>query len=131
MHGILLDSENKEVRPVTIDEDDTLQGLYEHLRCSAVDVVRLCRGIDLWIDDEALLKQAHIDEDGTRHNMTGIYIKGADRVIMGNGLLLGCEQGESIDLPATAEEVASAIRFIELDDPADRPEPGVTVISWE
>ena len=44
------------VEPLEIDPADVLRGLYRAMRCSFVDVVVLDAGIDLWCDDEALLK---------------------------------------------------------------------------
>jgi hypothetical protein len=43
--------------PVAIRSDRVLEDLYRAMRCSMVEIVVLTSGVDLWCDEEALLKQ--------------------------------------------------------------------------
>lgn len=39
------------------DEENSLQSKYEKIGCDTVDVVRLPMRVDVWVDDEGLLKE--------------------------------------------------------------------------
>lgn len=45
------------VAPVAIRPDRVLEDLYRSMRCSMVEIVALIPGVDLWCDEEALLKR--------------------------------------------------------------------------
>lgn len=59
-----------EVRDYTVPAGETrlitagsvLQALYELIDCAAVDVVRLTPEIDMWVDDEGLLRAQRINQ---------------------------------------------------------------------
>jgi hypothetical protein len=72
-----------------------------------------------------------LDEDGVKHNMTGIVLKGGSQPYMGNALILGHNaEGESVDSPVSVAQVEAVVSFIEYDNPEDRPEPTMTFMSW-
>lgn len=45
------------VVPVAIRPDRLLDDLYREMRCSMVEIVGLAPGVDLWCDEEALLRR--------------------------------------------------------------------------
>lgn len=125
--AILLDSQKKTITEVEVGEG--IDDIYKHLKCSTFDVVSIQEGVDMFVDDESLLKEAYIDENGNKHNMTGIKIHGYSQVIMGNGLLMGIDnKGESVNCPVPVSEVESKITFVEYDNPDDRPQPFMDAI---
>jgi hypothetical protein len=127
--AILLDSKNKEFKEVEIG--DGIDDIYTHLGCRCFDVVNLGSGVDMYIDDEGLLKESYIDADGEKHNMTGIVLKGATQVFMGNGLIMGHNsEGESVDSPVSIEQIQAVASFIEYDNPEDRPQPNIQFMAW-
>ena len=128
--AIQIDVVNKTINEV---ESDSLQDIYKHLNCSTFDVARvqMPSDVDCFIDDESLLKTGYIDEDGTRHNLSGFKV--GDTLLMGNGLLIGKSdmQGESTDCPITKEVVENTVTFIDFDREEDRPQPSIEFMSWE
>ena len=125
--AILIDAKNKTV--TVVEKGEGIQDIYKHLGCDTFDLVRLGRGVDCYIDDEGLLKEAYIDEDGTKHNMNGFSFPGFAQPIMGNGLIMGSdEEGESIDSPVSVGQVKAVLTFVEYDRPEDRPEPHIEFI---
>jgi len=128
--AILINSQAKTVTVVEVGEG--IDDIYKHLDCRAFDVVNLGENVDCYVDDEGLLKEGYIDDDGKKHNMNGFSF-GKNPVIMGNGLILGLnnETGESIDAPVTVEQVEYLLTFKEFDKPEDRPEPKIVVTGWD
>lgn len=104
MKGILIDVYNESVRQVEVDDKDTLQSMYKHIRCSLVDRVSINDHDDIWVDDEGLLSLTEESKFFTW--------KGYDSVLAGNGLILGIDgMGESIDPRITVDEVRSKVKF--------------------
>lgn len=128
--AILVDSKNKEIKRVEVG--DGIEDIYKHLGCDTFDIVNLGGGVDMFIDDEGLLKNAWVDQEtGEKHNMTGIKLAGYPQVIMGNGLIMGHnEEGESIDSPVSVEQVEAVVTFVEYDNPNDRPEPFIEFVRF-
>jgi len=128
--AIRIDSKNKTITEVEIG--DGIQDIYKHVGCDTFTVVNLGGGVDLYVDDEGLLKNAWVDKDtGEKHNMTGIQIQGYPQVLMGNGLVMGHnEEGESVDCPVSKEQVEAVVTLVEYDNPDDRPQPQMTFISF-
>jgi len=128
--AILINSQEKTITEVEVGEG--IQDFYKHLDCRTFDVVSLEKNVSCYIDDEGLLKNAYIDEEGVKHNMHGLsFAQGS--VIMGNGLILGFnpETGDSTDSPLTIEQVEKLVTFVEYDNPEDRPQPFAQVTSWD
>lgn len=129
--AILLDSMNKEIRKVELEEgiENIYKFLGENVRC--FDVVQLDENVTMFVDDEALLKEAYIDDEGIKHNMTGIKIRNFPQVIIGNGLIVGDnKEGETIDCPINKAQVETIISFVEYDNPNDRPQPFMDFVSF-
>lgn len=127
VRAILLDSTNKEIREVNLGSElsDIYNLLGEGVRC--FDAVNLGGNVCMYIDDEGLLKEAYVDEDGTKHNMNGIKIRGLEQVFMGNGILVGTgSEGDTIDVPVSVSQVEDVVTFVEYDNPEDRPEAQMT-----
>ena len=129
MKAILLDSKNKSI--TVVEKNEGIEDIYKHLGCRCFDVINLGGGVDMFVDDESLLKEAYIDADGEKHNMTGIKLEGYPQVIMGNGLIMGHnEEGESIDSPVSVAQVEQVVTFVEYDNPKDRPQPHMEFIGF-
>ena len=129
MKAILIDAVNKTVTEV--EKGEGIQDIYKHLKCDTFDVVGLGGGVDCFVDDEGLLKEGYVDEDGTKHNMHGFRLRGYDQVLMGNGLILGHNgEGETIDSPVTVKQVQEVVTFVEYDRPEDKPQPFMQVVPW-
>jgi hypothetical protein len=127
--ALLINSIEKTVTLVEVGEG--IQDIYKYLDCQTFDVVRLGGGVDCYIDDEGLLKNGYVDDDGVKHNMTGFIFKGMAQPIMGNGLVMGHNaEGESVDCPVSVEMVTGVMNFVEYDNPDDRPEPFVEFMSF-
>jgi hypothetical protein len=132
--AILLHSKNKTITEVEIRGGD-IQDIYRFLEVDQFEAVGLgeINGVfvSMYVDEEGLLKEAYIEEDGTKHNMFGMKLKGFPNVIMGNGLIMGTdEEGESVDSPLSVSQVESLVTFVEYDDPKDRPEPYIEFMSF-
>lgn len=56
--GFLIDPYKKEIRRVSVEvqKGSCLKSLYNHLDCDVVDCVALDENHDIWVDDEALIK---------------------------------------------------------------------------
>jgi hypothetical protein len=126
--ALLIDSTAKTVTEVEVGEG--IEDIYKHLGCSCFDIVNLGGGVDCYVDDEGLLKNGYIDEDGTKHNMTGFVFDGGN-VLMGNGLIMGHnEEGESVDSPVQVADITAVMTFVEYDRPEDRPQPQMGFMAW-
>lgn len=91
--GILITPEKTIVATKTFSyEEMPLEKMYELLGCSTVDVVSLDHNIDMWVDDEGLLKSGNMVMDYTISNDAPIKLSG-------NVLLLASnDEGETIGL---------------------------------
>jgi hypothetical protein len=126
--AIQIDVQNKEINEV---EKNSLQDIYKYVNCQTFDVVYLSDELDCYVDDESLIKAGYIDEDGTRHNLSGFKIQ--ETLIMGNGLIVGTvdDEGDTTDCPISKEEVEKMVTFVDFDREEDRPQPFMQFISWE
>ena len=128
MKGIMINSVAKTITEVDVGDCADIQ---TKLDCRCFTVVRMSRNLDLYVDDEGLLKDGYVDEDGTRHNLNGFKLYGYSQLLMGHGLVLGTdESGESVDCSCTVDQVSGVIRFVELDNPADKPQPQMTFVAF-
>jgi len=120
--AILIDVENKILKNVELSEG--IDDIYENLKCQCFTVTRGTAECDCYVDDEGLLKQGYIDEDGKRHNLSGFQI-GEDQILMGNGLLVGLPDAEGVttDITVSVSDVEGKITFIDFDNNEDKPQP--------
>ena len=58
--GMLLDTSAMLMKTVFFEEDFGLEDMYNHVGCDHLDIVRLPERIDIWVDDEGLLKSGNI-----------------------------------------------------------------------
>lgn len=87
-------------RTVTPAEDSWFSAL-EWIGADLLERVGCGSGVDLWIDEEGMLR------DGADH-----WILGGDQMIAGRGVLVGGVGGEWCDLPIPAEVAAGAVSWI-------------------
>jgi hypothetical protein len=113
IRGILIDPYTKTLSYTDIELNDhggCLKGLYKAINCDLVELVRLSKDLDLWVDEEGLLK---IDED-TKY----FHTEGMSNPIAGRGVLLGnkrTKEGiDATDCPYTIDDVLSKITFREF-----------------
>jgi len=128
--AILIDVENKEIKNVEIEEG--IQDIYQNLNCQCFSVVSIDKNTDCFVDDESLLKQGYIDDDGTRHNLSGFKM-GEMNLIMGNGLLVGSPDfdGNTTDVKVPLVIVEMAVKFVDFDNNDDKPQPFMSFSAWE
>lgn len=110
--GLLICPSKQTITEVEVEEneDSYLSSMYRLIDCDAVDVVRNylhpfgCED-DLWVDDEALLKEAPVMWGFT------LYPKDVAFPIIGNALVLGVDlaEGECTSHTLTPEAI-TAIR---------------------
>ena len=114
MRGILIDPVKREV--TVIDVAKGLDGLYAAVfgegKRGYVELVRIDGSIDLWVDEEGLLKPWE--------EQAFFRFRGTDRPFAGRGVLLGGDDGTGESMPApqrlTAELVASRVEWVEPKD---------------
>ena len=127
-NALLLDATNKTITEIELGD---FQDIQDKIGCRCFAIIDLGQGVDYLYDDEGLLNEAYIDDDGIKHNMFGIQIKGYHQVVMGNALISGHnEEGETVDCPVSKKQVESVVTFVEYDDPADKPEPQMGFVSF-
>ena len=58
VEGILFEYDLGETKAIMVrlEQENTLEQMYKVISCSSVDCVSLPKGIDIWTDDEGLLK---------------------------------------------------------------------------
>jgi hypothetical protein len=120
MRAIKIDVVNKDVYYVHINRDkrgSRLPDIYKHLDCSTIDSVNLAPGLDMYVDDEGLLRDEPIG---------AFKISGSDYVFSGHGLMVGHIDGETVEPPILLHNAKKAIIFCDI---SDLPEPSITVIS--
>jgi hypothetical protein len=113
--GILIDTENRtitEVEVVRNEQGSQLQSIYEHVKCSTVEVVQFNDENDVYVDEEGLLS---INDDTKFFKM-----KHYPQPIAGNGLIMGFdfETGENGDTDLTIEEVKNSVTFMSAHEVA-------------
>jgi hypothetical protein len=121
--AILIDVENKEFKSVEVND---LQDIYDNLNCNCFDVAHVAKDVSCYVDDEGLLKNGYIDEDGKRHNLSGFQV-GDNSVLMGNGLLVGepDSEGETTDFEYPISVVEKIVFFVDFDNNEDKPQPHI------
>jgi hypothetical protein len=110
IRGILIDPQAKQLSYVDVELNERgscLKGLYKAINCDLVELVRLSDSLDLWVDEERLLKI----EDDTRF----FYVDGLSSPIAGRGVILGSmatKHGiESVACPSTIDDVRNQFVF--------------------
>jgi hypothetical protein len=122
MRAILINVNNKCFEEVVIH---SIYDMYKYIDCNVFTITKVIESTDCYVDDEALLKQGYIDENGIRHNLSGFFSKANPCVVMGNGLVVGSvdEFGVNTDCPYGLEEIEKLITFVDFDKEEDRPQP--------
>lgn len=118
--GILIDSVNKEVREIEIDDDNFLQECYKALDCHIIEAVNLgTSGNTLWIDEEGRCKTVE----------TSFTLRGLPMPIAGKGLILGYDarKDKNKSTNFNIEKVKAGIEFAT----GDLPEPEIQVIVFD
>ena len=97
--AILIDTANKEMREILVSG---YQDLLKYLKCETLAVgMRLPNGDTLYIDDEGLLINPELF----------FMIRGNDRPMAGNGVIIGCDGGgNDVDYKSASVEVAFLTR---------------------
>jgi hypothetical protein len=104
MRAILIDSKNKTVSEIDIDDTKTLEDWYRNLDCELVEVAHyISEKNHILVDEEGLLK----DPDNF------FTYNGAHQPFAGNGLIVGVDfnTGESVSCDITLEEVEQNVMF--------------------
>ena len=126
--AFLLDATAKTITKIEVGDFRDIQA---KIGCDCFGIIDLGSNVDYYYDDEGLMKNAYVDDDGVKHNMNGIQIKGYPQVVMGNALIMGNNSmGESVDCPVPVEAIESVIQFVEFDDANDVPQPQMGFISF-
>lgn len=105
------------VAPVRIHQDKVLQDLYREIRCSMVEVVVLVPGVNLWRDEEALLKRS------PRPNRVWLVRRCSGNYthpIFGNAVVLG-ETPDGAARSLTVEEADEALTRVIGTNPTLAP----------
>lgn len=131
--AIFINSVEKTITEIDIDHKD-LGNIYNKLgkdvRC--FDVVSINEDNILYIDDEGLCKQPYIDSEGIKHNMVGFIAPFYRNTLMGNGLVFGMNyEGDTLPCEMDVEEVAELVTFVEYDNPEERPQPNIQIVSFD
>jgi hypothetical protein len=104
--GILIDTENKIVREVTIKRHDSLQEMYNLVNCRLVEKIEVGNRTDLWVDEEGRLNK--------NENSVWFTIGGSEPFI-GNGLLLDHDNnGGSISCSYSLEQIKPLVKFMNM-----------------
>lgn len=108
LRGILINPKNKTVEEIQIDNADC-STIATTIGAELVELVRVGRFDDLWLDEEGLLQSP---------NPHGYFIwRGASQIFAGRGLILGHDrEGESISTRAPVDLVRAAVEFIDNPD---------------
>jgi hypothetical protein len=92
MRAMLIDPHEKRITEIEIEQG--IDAMYKAIDAPRFDRAPLCKGIDMWVDDEGLL----------RSGQAFFSIAGINELMAGKALLLGNNnQGESIGLPDYVE----------------------------
>jgi hypothetical protein len=102
--GILIDVENRVIREV---EFDGLKDMYRLIDCDLVECVSYGRDLDIWVDEEGLLKD----------NDKGFFmVPSYPQPLKGNGLLTGGVDAEGKTLPCklSLDDAEKMVKFLDL-----------------
>ena len=126
--AILIDVENKEIKELELQSENSSYNLYKELKCEYITSAcgdlfnRLSHA--LFVDDEGLLKEEHLGAFCIRIGETGHLYE--SQVFSGNGIIVGInEEGESIDHQLDIEIIKDIVRW---EDVARLPQPSMTFI---
>lgn len=103
MQAIKIDPIKQEVSLVEID--GSLESIYKELDCTTFTCPSILDNMDsLYVDDEGLFVSEY---------KGAFYFNNFPQMLFGNGLLMGSdEEGESVDVKSTLEDVINKIKFI-------------------
>jgi hypothetical protein len=106
MKALLIDSKNKVVKQIEIGEHFT--EISKAIDCETFSAPHILENEDtMYCDDEGLLKNPQ------HFFLLDTY----PQPIAGNGLILGCDdEGDSIDVKTTLDELISRVTFMNIDD---------------
>jgi hypothetical protein len=106
MKALLIDSKNKVVKQIEIGEHFT--EISKAIDCDVFAAPHILENEDtMYCDDEGLLKNPQ------HFFLLDTY----PQPIAGNGLILGCDdEGDSIDVKTTLDELISRVTFMNIDD---------------
>lgn len=80
---------------VDMGEEFGLEEMYDKVKCSMLDIVRLPENIDIWVDDEGLMKSGNIVLEYSINTGEGVH----QLQLAGNALFMSYDsQGETIGL---------------------------------
>jgi hypothetical protein len=126
--AILIDVENKEIKELELQSENSSYNLYKELKCEYITSAcgdlfnRLSHA--LFVDDEGLLKEEHLGAFCIRIGETGHLYE--SQVFSGNGIIVGInDEGESIDHQLDIEIIKDIVRW---EDVARLPQPSMTFI---
>lgn len=105
---ILIDGSSLSVKKVESNEDIGLELMYKEIECARVDVAQLTDEIDLWVDDEGLMKSGtkawRLDYKGNMVELAGkILVSSRDNE--GSSIGLSDEQVEDIKNNLTVKPI--------------------------
>ncbi len=104
MKAIFIDSENKEVREVEID--NSLKAYYRILDCSMIEAATYFPYEDC----------IYVDEEGLYSGKDSFFtVEGGHQPFIGSGLVVGTsEDGETVSASTSLEEVRAKVKFLGL-----------------
>ena len=126
--AILIDVVEKSVEEVEIDN---YREITSHLDCDMFTVGKVDMNTDVYVDDEGLIKEGYIDDEGYRHNLSGFRFSNT-QIFMGNGLVVGRPdfEGETTDCPYTKQEIEQMVLFIDYDRNEEKPQAHIQVLPF-
>lgn len=122
MRVLVIDVEKFEVREEQWTEGRFLEEARRVMKCSTVDLVRYGRGMDIWIDDEGLLKNPR------RFTWWQRGERGA--TLAGNLVITGGDDGEgnTLGTDMTVEALSQMFVFVIYPEKSElAPQPGTFV----
>ena len=109
--GILIDSEERRIKPVDVESDDIDQ-MHRLIKCECFTCVRFGSG-----RSEMVSEMVYVDDNGLLNDPKRFFsVPGYLGWLAGNGLILGVDRrGESVSTELTVEQVESVVRFFAID----------------
>jgi hypothetical protein len=101
--GILIDTQNKQIKEVQIESEKFLEQCYELIGCQLVECISQFDGVhDLWVDEEGLFNETDF-----------FVVEGYPQPIRGNGIIFGIDKEEfdSCSHTTSVEEVSEKVIF--------------------
>jgi len=115
--GYLIDPKAKTITRVSLPDNKRhrhLDSMYRLIECGTVDVVRMPNNTDCWIDDEGLFKpdeEQHFFALNIGDGEPGMGGSTCWRAYVGKGLVLGCDDSETISATIDEAELLRRVRF--------------------